>query len=53
MQADVSNEDQVKEDVPLYPRIEELGQLDILVNNAGIQKPCPSHAPISDRVISR
>jgi glucose 1-dehydrogenase len=53
VQADVSNEDQVKQ--MFATTIEEFGQLDILVNNAGIQKPCPSHEIESsdfDRVIS-
>ncbi len=41
VQADVSNEDQVK---AMFAKvIEEFGSLDVLVNNAGIQKPCPSH----------
>jgi len=53
VQADVSNEDQVKQ--KFATTIEEFGQLDILVNNSGIQKPCPSHEIESsdfDRVIS-
>jgi glucose 1-dehydrogenase len=53
IQADVSNEDQVKQ--MFATTIETFGQLDILVNNAGIQKVCPSHEIESadfDRVIS-
>jgi len=53
VQADVSNEDQVKQ--MFATTIEQFGQLDVLVNNAGIQKPCPSHEIESsdfDRVIS-
>jgi len=53
VQADVSNEDQVKQ---MFARtIEAFGRLDILVNNAGIQQPCPSHELESadfDRVIA-
>jgi glucose 1-dehydrogenase len=53
VQADVSNEDQVKQ---MFARtIEAFGQLDILVNNAGILQPCPSHQLESadfDRVIA-
>ena len=41
MQADVSNEDQVKE--MIAKTIEAFERLDVLVNNAGIQKPAPSH----------
>jgi glucose 1-dehydrogenase len=41
VQADVSNEDQVKQ--MFAKTIKEFGSLDVLVNNAGIQKPCPSH----------
>src|SRR5215467_1553099 len=41
VQADVSNEDQVKQMVA--KTIEALGRLDVLINNAGIQKPAPSH----------
>ena len=51
VQADVSNEDQVKQ--MFATTIEEFGQLDILVNNAGIQKPCPSHEIESCRFRSR
>ncbi len=41
VQADVSNEDQVKN---MFAKVlDTLGSLDVLVNNAGIQKPCPSH----------
>jgi glucose 1-dehydrogenase len=41
VQADVSNEDQVK---TMFAKVvDELGPLDVLVNNAGIQKPSPSH----------
>jgi glucose 1-dehydrogenase len=40
VQADVSNEEQVKQMVAAI--IEAFGELDILVNNAGIQKPCPA-----------
>src|SRR5580765_3894716 len=53
VQADVSNEDQVKQ--MFATTIEEFGSLDILVNNAGIQQPCPSHELESadfDRVIA-
>jgi glucose 1-dehydrogenase len=53
VQADVSNEDQVKQ--MFATTIEAFGKLDILVNNAGIQKPCPSHEIETadfDRVIS-
>jgi glucose 1-dehydrogenase len=41
VQADVSNEDQVKQ--MLAKTIEAFGRLDVLINNAGIQKPAPSH----------
>ncbi len=41
VQADVSNEDQVK--AMFASVIGSLGSLDVLINNAGIQKPCPSH----------
>ena len=53
VQADVSNEDQVKR--IFATTIEAFGKLDILVNNAGIQQPCPSHELESadfDRVIA-
>jgi len=53
IQADVSNEDQVK--LMFATTIEAFGRLDILVNNAGIQQPCPSHELESadfDRVIA-
>ena len=41
IQADVSNEDQVKR---MFTQIlDALGSIDILVNNSGIQKPVPSH----------
>ena len=53
IQADVSNEDQVKQMVA--STIGEFGRLDVLVNNAGIQKPCPSHeleAADFDRVLA-
>jgi glucose 1-dehydrogenase len=41
VQADVSNEDQVK---AMFAHVmEEFGRLDVLVNNAGIQKVAPSH----------
>lgn len=41
VQADVSNEQQVKE---MFEKVTaEFGRLDVLVNNAGIQKPSPSH----------
>jgi glucose 1-dehydrogenase len=52
LQADVSNEDQVKS---LFAKtLEAFGSLDVLVNNAGIQRPSPSHeleAADFDRVI--
>ena len=41
VQADVSNEDQVKQ--MFAKTIEAFGTLDVLINNAGIQKPSPSH----------
>jgi glucose 1-dehydrogenase len=41
VQADVSNEDQVKQ--MFATTLEAFGHLDVLVNNAGIQKPAPSH----------
>src|SRR5713226_6339096 len=41
VQADVSNEDQVKQ--MFAKTIEAFGSLDVLINNAGIQKPSPSH----------
>src|SRR6478672_5034492 len=53
IQADVSNEDQVKR--MFATTIEAFGQIDILVNNAGILQPCPSHQLESadfDRVIA-
>ena len=53
VQADVSNEDQVKQ--MFAKTIEAFGRLDILVNNAGIQVACPSHEIESadfDRVLS-
>jgi glucose 1-dehydrogenase len=41
IQADVSNEDQVKR---MFAKVlEALGSIDVLVNNSGIQKPAPSH----------
>ncbi len=41
VQADVSNEDQVKE---MFTKVlDTFGSLDVLGNNAGSQKPCPSH----------
>jgi glucose 1-dehydrogenase len=52
VQADVSNEDQVK--AMVAKTIQEFGSLDILINNAGIQKPTPSHeleAADFDRVL--
>src|SRR5712691_235303 len=53
VQADVSNEDQVKQ--MFATTLEAFGRLDILVNNAGILKACPSHELESadfDRVVS-
>src|SRR4051795_2517457 len=53
VQADVSNEDQVK--AMIAQTVEAFGRLDILVNNAGIQKLGASHEIESsdfDRVIS-
>lgn len=53
VQADVSNEDQVK--AMFAETLKAFGSLDVLVNNAGIQKPCPSHeleAADFDRILS-
>jgi glucose 1-dehydrogenase len=53
VQADVSNEDQVK--AMFQQVIEAFGSLDVLVNNAGIQKPQASHEiemADFDRVVS-
>jgi glucose 1-dehydrogenase len=41
VQADVSNEDQVKKMFGTV--LKEFGRLDILVNNSGVQKAAPSH----------
>src|SRR6266516_3922343 len=53
VQADVSNEDQVKQ--MFAQTIEAFGRLDVLVNTAGIQKPAPSHeieAADFDRILA-
>src|SRR5690242_2796277 len=53
VQADVSNEDQVKQ--MFATTLEAFGRLDVLINNAGIQKAAPSHeieTADSDRILS-
>src|SRR5207237_1134047 len=53
VQADVSNEDQVKQ--MFAKTLDAFGTLDVLINNAGIQKPAPSdeiEAADFDRIIS-